>query len=277
MKTIIRNTKRIALILTLALVAATILFTVSVMLTTGFSTEMYVGIGRNNGGDADFEFPESESYSNISIFVTSSEAVIRPSQDGITRVIYTTMGVSANIEAEIKDDTLHVRERWVRTIGIFSIRNSSKLIIEVPEAAYNNISLSITSGSLDTRGVNLECNSINMKITSGRMNVGGITAEDYSINCTSGNLTFDNASGKGNVRVTSGSVTVNYDDWNDSLTVNVTSGNLTFNLPAGAGMNLDSRVTSGRVGDNLTGIRDNIQDVNVRLTSGSVRFNTKTK
>jgi len=216
---------------------------------------MYIGIGKTNPNDQDFTF--NEDYDSISISITASDAVVKPSPDGITRVIYTSTGMAAVIEAQIKGNTLFVREKWNRVfISGFSLKNTSEIVIEVPEKVYDSLTLSLTSGEIS---------------------VSQITSREFSVNCTSGSINIANASGKGNVKVTSGDVKISYDDWSDSLAASVTSGKVTFYLPEDAGINFVRRsVTSGSLNYQTSEISgENVQDVDVRITSGSVSFRTK--
>jgi hypothetical protein len=284
---ILKNTKRLSGILAITFFVSVAGFIVSAMLTTGIGFNSYFSIAplfADSVGDSEFTF--TESYSDISVIVTSSNASIKPSADGVTRVFYTAESVPARLEAEIRNDTLYVRERWSGALISFGwFGATSSLIIEIPEKDYNNISLTLTSGRLNTDTLELNCQSLDLKITSGNLSVTGITPQEYSVICTSGVLNLHNAAGSGNVRVTSGNVTIDYDDWNDSLKVSVTSGGLTFKLPEDSGIRAESRVTSGTVryslgeesgrlttvsGGNFGG--GNVQDVEIRVTSGSVAF-----
>jgi len=277
--------KKLTIILTLTFFISLICFIISVILTTGFSTNLNFGIllREFDGGDVNYHF--IDDYSNIELRVTSAKTIIKPSTDANTRIDYKNRNNPTTLEAEVTNNTLQIQERWgISFINWFT--GHSELIIQIPEKDYNDISLRISSGSIVTENILVDCQNFSIKISSGNMKINGITFEEYTLNCSSGSVTLDNVSGKGDVKVSSGSVTLNYVEWNDSLNVKVSSGNVNFNLPEDAGMKVDGRVTSGSVKYNLggnsgklstvSGARfggENVQDVNVSVSSGSVNFN----
>ncbi|MCL1866982.1 MAG: DUF4097 domain-containing protein [Oscillospiraceae bacterium] len=279
--------KKSAIILAVTFVISTTLFFLSVILTTGFDRNSYFAVVLNSHYRAEDVYREfEESFSNISIEISSGKATIKPSADAVTRVTYTAAGIPANIETEVKNDTLYVKEKWVLTLMIWTLFDDSELVIEIPEKDYNDISLSVSSGSLNTQGLVVETSTLRTRISSGIMDINGISCTEYSTKCSSGSMTLSGVSGKGDVQVSSGKVTVNYAEWNDSLNAKVSSGSLTFNVPEDAGVNMDCKVTSGSARYDLNGnsgsfgtVRgakfggENVQDVTVRVSSGKIAIN----
>jgi hypothetical protein len=274
---------------------ATAGFIATTVATTGFNSDMNWGFvfdwdwdwdTNAVGGDRTVEFAEEEVFSNLDLRVTSAATVIRQSADGVTRVSLTASGNRVSLEAEIRGGTLFVDTRWARTIGFqWNFGSRTELTIELPERQYEQISIRMTSGSVDTRSMSIDCDVLNVRVTSGKVHFTGTVASEFSVDNTSGSITLQGVSGRGNVKLTSGDVTLHYADWNDSLRVRATSGNFEAHLPEGSGIRVNSRVTSGRADyrfggesgrfDRVSNARfggDNVQDVEINLTSGNVRF-----
>jgi len=299
------NIKKVTLIFAATFLLSTLGFIVSVILTTGFNSGIFFGIVPG-GAEPQNEYLElSEEYFNININVSSSKSVIKPSRDNVTRISYKAENIPTTLEARVENDELYIREKWkLSFFNLFSLHDGGQLTIEIPEKEYNEILLRIASGSLDTRGISLECRELNVQASSGKMNISGIACEmlsakissgeieidgvdfsEYTIACSSGRVTVNNASGRGDVQVSSGDVTVNYADWNDYLNVMVSSGNVKLNLPPNAGMKVNGRILSGSVRYSLgedsgklgtsSGARfggDNVQEVDISVSSGNVMF-----
>jgi lia operon protein LiaG len=283
------NLNRLTLIFAAVFVIASGGFAVSVLATTGFHADLNWGITLGafdvnlRGGDANYTF--REAFDNIDLRVTSMTTVIRRSPDDFAHVTLLAGNRRVRIDAEVRGNTLRVRTRPAWSIGFQLNLGKTELVIELPERHYSQISLRVTSGSIDTDGMGLESDFLNVRTTSGTVNVTGFTADGFRINATSGTVNLNGLSGSGDIRTTSGSVTVRYAQWNDSLNLRVTSGNAEIHLPSEAGIRVNSRVTSGRAEyrfggesgrfDSVTNARfggENVQNVDVNLTSGRVRF-----
>jgi hypothetical protein len=280
--------KKIVLILGITFLASSVLFFVTTIFTTGFSEGFHFAIVERAGGDEDFyhEFSETEEYSSIELRVTSARTIVRPSSDGITRIYYKSGGGLRHFEAGVRNNVLYIRERLLKAFVIdWSTTKNGELTIEIPQKDYDAILLNFTSGSLDISDIDISCRTLDIGMTSGRLNISGITSSEHTIRATSGDLEFDGAYGKGEVRISSGNVAVKYAEWNDSLNVRVTSGNVDIYLPEDSGLQMNSRVTSGKIsyklGENsgnvgaISGVKlggENVQTVEVNMTSGNVRF-----
>lgn len=120
--------------------------------------------------------------------------------------------------------------------------------------------------------VNAFFGEVNVKSASGNINItnpsdgaakslkisaasGNITAdykaEKYAVNSVSGNTKYSGAVGEGDINVTSGTVTVDYAEWNGDLKVKAVSGNVNVNLPADSGINVKFDGVSGTVRTDL--------------------------
>jgi DUF4097 and DUF4098 domain-containing protein YvlB len=265
-------------------------FIITTAMTTGFRWNMNWGLNF----DRDLEFSDGfgfhaefeEEFSSIDLRLTSTRTVIRLSHDDVARVALTVAGeLTVSLDAEVRDDTLYISTRWARTFGFNWFTGSSDLLIELPQRHYERVSIDVTSGKVDTHSFIIECDNLRVTTTSGDVNLDSFTHEEYSIKSTAGSVNLYGVSGRGNVELTSGNVVVRYSEWNDSLNVRTTSGSAEFILPEGSGIRVNSRVTSGRAEHRLDGESgrfntvsnarfggENVQDAEVNVTSGNVRF-----
>jgi len=253
-----------------------------------------------------------DSFSDIEIGILSARTTIRVSQDGVARVDYNGNRNFRNVEfiAEVRGNTLIIKERGtIRWSGNWSWgwnTGRTTLDIELPEDVYSKIIIDITSGSIsgdlpDTHDLDINVTSGNVTLrfdedreqrgnlksrtTSGTVNVHGFNPDTYEVHSTSGTQNIHNLSGSGTLRLTSGRVNLNFDEWDGGLRVNVTSGSASIALPEGGGAELTFSRTSGSLSYsfgndsgrlNSSGSRniggDNRQRVDVNITSGSVRI-----
>jgi hypothetical protein len=278
---------KLTLVFTAIFVVSSIAFVISVVATTGFRSDLHWGMIMDLGDNfvSDDRYVElNDDFLNIDLRITSSAAVIRRSADSTTRVTLKTGSNRVHLEAEVRDDTLYISTRWARAIGIQWSSGKTELIIELPERQYERVAVSVTSGSVDSKSIQIDTDSLEVKVTSGDVNLDVLTRSEFGVKTTSGTVNLNGVSGKGNIDITSGNVAVRYVEWNDSLRIRTTSGNAEVVLPPESGIRVNSRVTSGRVefrfgGDSgsfntISGARfggDNVQDVDLHLTSGRSR------
>ncbi|MCL2638771.1 MAG: DUF4097 domain-containing protein [Oscillospiraceae bacterium] len=278
------------------------------------SGDFYIGWGNQAWDGYDISKIFDEAYTNVEIGVLAARTEIVASPDGVTRVNYSGNNNYRNVEfiAEISGNTLVVREKgsflsggwnwnwwnWGVSIG------QTTLEIQLPEAVYNKIDIELTSGSvkgelpevdnlhvnitsgsvvLDYRHVNT-ANHLRSHSTSGNITINGFSPETYDVYLTSGNQRISGLSGSGNIRLTSGTANIGFDEWNGELNIKITSGSANITVPRGSGVNdMNFSRTSGSFKwslDNDTGSMsrsasgvsfggENRQRVNVDLTSGS--------
>lgn len=254
----------------------------------------------------DTAFEETFSYIDISIL--ASRANITLSDDGVTRVSYSSGNPTVTLDAGISGDSLIIRERrsgfFFFTVGI----GTSRLDIELPEQLYNRISIDATSGTVtaelpDTDDLNINITSgrvtadfpdatkggnLRSRATTGTININGFMPDTYDIHLTSGRQNITGLSGSGSVRLSSGRADVDFAEWDGSLRVSITSGSVNITVPAGSGADLSFSRTSGTLRYNLgehsgslnsSGAwnfgGDNRQRVDVNMTSGSASIADK--
>lgn len=93
--------------------------------------------------------------------------------------------------------------------------------------------------------------SLNICTVSGNATVSGYRTELFGVHSVSGRTVVNGVSGRGSVSVTSGSVELNYADWNNDLSVSLISGNVKITLPENSGASLSINGVSGSVRTDL--------------------------
>lgn len=180
------------------------------------------------------------------------------------------------------------------TESVYSYTTSGVIELTNPAGTHDKILEKISNGQiLAEESPSKILKSLTVELTSGFQKLEGYDAENIKVKTTSGNASLTGISGHTEVNSTSGSITLNYQEWaaksNDEyhLGVNITSGTLNVRLPAGSGLTFasNSHRTSGGLSFNLDGERgtldsfanvqiggSNKQKVFVKMTSGSVNF-----
>lgn len=153
------------------------------------------------------------------------------------------------------------------------------------------ISVTVRSGSMElnncgVNGMNRTVRLLKLSGYSGQSVVRGFFTERFELDQKSGTFTVEGITGKGDVRIKSGVVSVGYAEWDGDLSADVTSGNLKVTLPQGSGAYLNANVTSGSVSVELDGetakfgrgnssVRiggANLHQISAGVTSGSIRI-----
>lgn len=93
--------------------------------------------------------------------------------------------------------------------------------------------------------------SLNVCTVSGNATVSGYRTELFGVHSVSGRTVVNGVSGRGSVSVTSGSVELNYADWNNDLSVSLISGSVKITLPENSGASLSINGVSGSVRTDL--------------------------
>lgn len=93
--------------------------------------------------------------------------------------------------------------------------------------------------------------SLNVCTVSGNATISGYRTELFGVHSVSGRTVVNGVSGRGSVSVTSGSVELNYADWNNDLSVSLISGNVKITLPENSGASLNINGVSGSVRTDL--------------------------
>lgn len=152
----------------------------------------------------------------------------------------------------------------------------------------DNLRLFTTSGKTTvTNCTHRKASSLNFDTTSGTHTISGFTADEYHLGATSGKITVNGLSGKGDIQLTSGKIEVNYAEWNDKLYANVTSGTCIINLPENSNVSAKVDALSGGMtinksdgtrislskSDSISLGGENCHEIKADMTSGSVKVN----
>lgn len=127
-------------------------------------------------------------------------------------------------------------------------------------------SLSVASGdvTIANRGTSLD--SVKANCTSGSITLDRFVCADNSYDVTSGRMSSNGLCGNTYANVTSGSLTLGFDELSGDITGYVASGRLEFAVPENAGGTIDYSVASGSV-------KIDTPDFATRLTgSGKTQF-----
>lgn len=312
--------KALAIILTCVFFASLIGFIITTAVTgVRWDNNFRIGWGSpvrlaSTPHDATYNF--TDSYSDIEISTTSARTAIKVSRDGNTRVEYKGDNPNLEFTAEIKGNALIIRERITATGGLWgwgwnwgwNSWTQGVLNIEIPEDFYNKTYISITSGKMsgelpytDNLYLNVTSGNVNLDYnhgnaahhlkshtTSGTVTLNGFRPDTYDIYSTSGTQRISGLTGSGSVRLTSGTINVDFDEWNGSLSVNITSGRVNITAPSGSGADLNFSRTSGSMSYNMDGDSGrlsgrstlsiggaNKQSVRIDMTSGSASITTR--
>lgn len=159
-------------------------------------------------------------------------------------------------------------------------------------AFFENLKIKTASGSVRiSNPTEKSAYALKINTASGSVSVNGYRAEAFSINSASGITEYSGACGKGEIRVTSGKIGVDYAEWNNDLKISVVSGNVNVQFPENSGINVQFDGASGSVKTDIGGEQGqfmnlgkgtnggfggaNKHDVKVSLVSGTVTLAQK--
>lgn len=119
-------------------------------------------------------------------------------------------------------------------------------------AFFENVKIKSASGSVELKNPSqTPAKSLKIAAASGSINVCGYKSESFSISSVSGKTTVSGASGLGEIHVTSGTVDVNYSEWDNDLKISAVSGNVNVTLPQDSGADIRFDGVSGTVRTDL--------------------------
>lgn len=182
--------------------------------------------------------------------------------DGYTISVYLPLKTFENIRINTASGGVEVGEVSAENFTL----NTASGNINV-NAFLNNVKLQSASGNItltnplaaqqDTGFLDKEetavptAQSLNVCTVSGNATISGYRTELFGVHSVSGRTVVNGVSGRGSVSVTSGSVELNYADWNNDLSVSLISGNVKITLPENSGASLNINGVSGSVRTDL--------------------------
>ena len=155
-------------------------------------------------------------------------------------------------------------------------------------AFFENVKVNTASGNITLSNPfdDNTAQSVDISTASGDILLENYKAEKFSINSISGKTVYNNASGAGNIHVTSGEINVNYGQWDGDLKIGAVSGRVNVTLPEDSGANIKFDGVSGTVRTDLNGAAGgfinlgkgtngefggaNKHNININLVSGTV-------
>lgn len=183
-------------------------------------------------------------------------------KEGYTISVYLPLKTFENIRINTASGGVEVGEVSAENFSL----NTASGNISV-NAFLNNVKLQSASGNItltnplaaqqDTGFLDKEetavptAQSLNVCTVSGNATVSGYRTELFGVHSVSGRTVVNGVSGRGSVSVTSGSVELNYADWNNDLSVSLISGNVKITLPENSGASLSINGVSGSVRTDL--------------------------
>lgn len=182
--------------------------------------------------------------------------------DGYTISVYLPLKTFENIKINTASGGVEVGEVSAENFTL----NTASGNINV-NAFLNNVKLQSASGNITLTNplaaqpgtVSLDkeetavptAQSLNVCTVSGNATISGYRTELFGVHSVSGRTVVNGVSGRGSVSVTSGSVELNYADWNNDLSVSLISGNVKITLPENSGASLNINGVSGSVRTDL--------------------------
>lgn len=183
-------------------------------------------------------------------------------KEGYSITVYLPLKTFENIRINTSSGGVEVGEVSAENFTL----NTASGNINV-NAFLNNVKLQSASGNItltnplaaqqDTGFLDKEetavptAQSLNVCTVSGNATISGYRTELFGVHSVSGRTVVNGISGRGSVSVTSGSVELNYADWNNDLSVSLISGNVKITLPENSGASLNINGVSGSVRTDL--------------------------
>lgn len=183
-------------------------------------------------------------------------------KEGYSITVYLPLKTFENIKINTSSGGVEVGEVSAENFTL----NTASGNINV-NAFLNNVKLQSASGNItltnplaaqqDTGFLDKEetavptAQSLNVCTVSGNATISGYRTELFGVHSVSGRTVVNGVSGRGSVSVTSGSVELNYADWNNDLSVSLISGNVKITLPENSGASLNINGVSGSVRTDL--------------------------
>lgn len=157
------------------------------------------------------EFPLEDSFNKIDVDIVTADLTFKPSEDDKAKVV-SVEKEKIHHTAKVSNNTLQIREQDDRKFyeKWFGFVSKMKVTVYLPETTYEELKIDITTGNILVED--------------------SFTFEKQNIKSTTGDLKFENVSGKSaDIKITTGNVTLNNYKLENSLNCDTTSGDYTFN------------------------------------------------
>lgn len=286
------------------------------LISTALNSSSYMDFTENpNNGDLVFDksFPIS-SVERISLELGSDDLVINASDgtDIIVRQYSNNPKDQRILTASMAGSELNISTRLKSPGNFFSWlttdwNNQRKITLSIPKRYSKALKLKLASGNIDVRdSMNLSsfemevlsgdvnadslinANKASIKVFSGELDLNeGLKTESYEISASSGDLNISKLLyGSGEIKATSGTISLSGVEITDSLKVKVTSGDIELALAGDPSLNFTGESTSGNIDTYFDAVYHNTKrgalsaqtgseprkNLNVIVTSGNVRI-----
>ena len=156
---------------------------------------------------------------------------ILPSSDGKCRVeCHEQKGITHTVETDGEELKISVADsrKWYERIGINL--GATSITIYLPEGAYRNVSVSVTTGNVSLENLTVS-GDINLHTTTGNMTLKNVKCNSLTTNGTSGDAILKSviAQGNFNIKHSTGDVKFNMCDASE-ICVETTTGSVTGTL-----------------------------------------------
>lgn len=233
----------------------------------------------------------AQGVNDIRISLASCNAEVVCADTDMIDIKYTTGTRPMYFSADVSDGVLSIDEKVNFTIFGIGSWTSSKLILTLPETLYSTVDINLASGSINSAKLtsdtlkanvasgklilgasadNIDINlasgkvqftnvsdstsgKISISTASGSLEMNGYKCSDTTVQLASGNVTLGGISGKVKTEIASGSVVLNYAEWDNDLDIQLLSGKCDVTLPEGSGANIDFSRLSGSMTADLDG------------------------
>ncbi len=247
-------------------------------------------------------------YSRIDLTNTSGDVKISPNTKDDTTIVVYGGDSKQNSTVKIEYDTLKIESMGgyfgfgkngfnFSLDGLLNLfKNDDYIHIYIPQKQYNSIVANNLSGSttiVDIAAALTELSSasgdvtyvqpedfkserLDIGVTSGSCRVYNADTYSYKVGLTSGNVEVFALTGKGDVEVTSGNCTLNYESLNGDLSLDVSSGNIDINLPADISAEIFADIGAGNFDIDHGTLRRELDDEErITLNGGKHRINAE--
>nr|WP_243427999.1 DUF4097 family beta strand repeat-containing protein [Alkaliphilus hydrothermalis] len=187
------------------------------------------------------------------------------------------------LEVTHDGDEIRVEINRNKIVNIGRLRENLQLDIYLPRRIYEEIAVKTVSGEIIIDEV--EANEFSLESVSGSIHVDSAKTNTTTVGTVSGRVNILNFTGDIDAGTVSGSVDVEYAEFNNNIDIGTTSGRINIKLPENAEFGLWAKSTSGRIdcnfpiviskdeGRKMEGtVGSDKNEINVKTVSGSINI-----
>ncbi|MCG8570102.1 MAG: DUF4097 domain-containing protein [Spirochaetes bacterium] len=262
MNWIMKNLKKIVLILLLVMIAS--------LLIGGIGLAMEMAVGKKEHKEYNIDEKEqfaADQFEHLSIKTIDSEINILPATDNQIKIHFhgfMTGGKKPDLQLVQSGKTLKIKIKHYRNTGffIFNITSHTQLDVYLPVKNWKSLVIKSVSGdqnlgSLKSESLNISSVSgkilgdqmqairADMDTTSGDIKLDSLSVQRLIVSTTSGTSDLGEVEGEIEVYSVSGSIRAELLSLKDNINLDTTSGNCILEIPAQAEFEVDFSSVSG--------------------------------